>query len=91
MFHNILKDLKLDAMIITDPYNMRYISGFRGGEGILYLSGTQTILVTDSRYTEQAAKESNFTVVEECSTHKRADILRESIEKEKKTDGFRMG
>ena len=33
MTTGILKDKNLDAMVITDPFNMRYVSGFRGGEG----------------------------------------------------------
>ena len=60
MTTGILKDKNLDAMVITDPFNMRYVSGFRGGEGILYISNTQKVLVTDSRYTEQAENESDL-------------------------------
>ena len=91
MTTGILKDKNLDAMVITDPFNMRYVSGFRGGEGILYISNTQKVLVTDSRYTEQAENESDFTVVEENSEHPRMVILKECMEKEGKTEGFRMG
>ncbi|MBS6194599.1 MAG: aminopeptidase P family protein [Clostridiales bacterium] len=87
----ILKELHLDALVITDPYNMRYISSFRGGEGILYISEEQKVLITDSRYTEQAEQESDFTVVEENSGHKRTVILKECMEKENKAEGFRMG
>ena len=56
MLNNILDELKLNALVITDPYNMRHVSGFRGGEGALYISATQKVLITDSRYTEQAGK-----------------------------------
>lgn len=87
----ILKELNLDALVITDPYNMRYVSGFRGGEGIIYISETQKVLITDSRYTEQAEKESDFTVVEENRAHNRGTILKECMEKEGKTEGFSMG
>ena len=52
----LIKNEGLVGMIITDPYNMRHISGFRGGEGALYISATQQVLITDSRYTEQAEK-----------------------------------
>ena len=38
MLNNILDELKLNALVITDPYNMRHVSGFRGGEGALYIS-----------------------------------------------------
>ena len=54
----LIKKEGLGGMIITDPYNMRHISGFRGGEGALYISATQQVLITDSRYTEQAANQS---------------------------------
>lgn len=90
----IFDELKLEALLITDPYNMRRISGFRGGEGILYISKTQKVLITDSRYTEQAERESEFTVIEEHREHKRETILQECMKKEesgKLADGFRMG
>ena len=67
----LLDEKNIDAMLITDPYNMRHLSGFRGGEGALYISRTQQVLITDSRYTEQAGKESDFTVIEENMGHKR--------------------
>ena len=53
--------------------------------------GTQRVLVTDSRYTEQAGKESDFTVIEENMGHKREQILLECIQKEEKASGFAMG
>lgn len=87
----ILEELKLHAAVITDEYNMRHISGFRGGEGIIYISNTQNVLITDSRYTEQAQKESDFTVIEENRGHKREEILKECLEKEGIAEGFRMG
>lgn len=87
----VIDELQLDAAVITDEYNMRHISGFRGGEGALYISDTQKVLITDSRYTEQAEKESDFTVIEECQSHKRETILKECMEKEGVTGDFRMG
>lgn len=91
MLDKILNELNLDALVITDPYNMRHVSGFRGGEGALYISRTQKVLITDSRYTEQAAKESDFTVTEEHRSHKREQILAECMEKEGKSGEFAMG
>ena len=78
----LIKKEGLVGMIITDPYNMRHISGFRGGEGALYISATQQVLITDSRYTEQAEKESNFTIVQEHRGHTREQIFAECLEKE---------
>ena len=88
---SIMEELHLDAMVITDPYNMRHISGFRGGEGILYISGKQKVLITDSRYTEQAGKESDFTVIEESAKHNREVILGECIAAEDVNGEFSMG
>lgn len=55
----------LDGAIITDLHNVRYLSGFTGSNGALVVGRHRApTLVTDSRYTEQAAAESpEFTVV----------------------------
>ena len=59
----------VDAILITDPYSLRYYTGFSGGEGVALFTGDKGILYVDSRYTEAAgieAKESGsgFTVRE---------------------------
>lgn len=78
----ILDQMHLDAMLITNPYNMRYVSHFRGGEGILLISRKSRVLITDSRYTEAAKQESDFQV-EECNhLRKTTDILNDWIERE---------
>lgn len=87
MKKNISVRLKLDGMLITSPYNMRYLSGFRGGEGVLFISKNQNVLITDSRYTEAAAAESDFTVIEENRQHPRSQILKECIQKEASIQG----
>ncbi len=54
-----------DAILLTSPHNMRYFSGFSGGEGAVVVSARERIIFTDSRYTEQAEIEaSDFCVVE---------------------------
>lgn len=61
----ILKEKKLDAILVSDPFNMRYITGFRGGEGYVYLSEQRQVLLTDSRYTTQARDEADgFEIVQ---------------------------
>lgn len=69
-----------EAILISDPHNMQYFSGFRGGEGIVYVSRRRRAVITDSRYTEAAEKESTFEILEETRQHKRLDILRECLE-----------
>lgn len=78
----LLAEKQVDAILITDPYNMRYLSGFCGGEGILYISKAQHVLITDSRYTEAAMNESDFTVAEENPKQRRAEILKGCIDRD---------
>ena len=60
----ILQTGKVDALLLTDSANMRYVAGFTG-EGYVYISDKQAIVVTDSRYTIAAKKECpGFAVVE---------------------------
>lgn len=58
-----IKEEKL--VLITSPYNMRYFSGFTGGEGAVLISENEKVLLTDSRYTEAAQNEAqDFLVLE---------------------------
>jgi Xaa-Pro aminopeptidase len=56
-FLSQLPERELDAMLISAPENRRYLSGFTGSAGYLLLSTDHAVLVTDSRYTEQAASQ----------------------------------
>lgn len=61
----ILDREMLDAILVSDGYNMRYLSGFRGATGYLLISRTKKLLFTDSRYTTQAVEEaSDFETIE---------------------------
>jgi len=56
--------LKLPAMLITQPLNRYYLSGFSGSAGTLFVTADRAVLLTDSRYTERAAGEApDFAVV----------------------------
>ncbi len=45
---------RLDAILISQGENRRYLSGFTGSAGFLLISEKSAILATDFRYTEQA-------------------------------------
>lgn len=61
----IINDKGLDALIISDFYNMRYITGYSGDAGYAYISGKRNVIITDSRYTVRAKEEaSGFDVAE---------------------------
>ncbi|MDA0264230.1 MAG: aminopeptidase P family protein [Chloroflexi bacterium] len=51
-------DRELDGVLISAPENRRYLSGFSGSAGYLFITKANAILVTDSRYTEQATNQS---------------------------------
>lgn len=60
----ILRRHKLDAIIISNPSNIYYISGFRGSESYCLVSTLEKFIITDFRYTEQAHKETaDFEIV----------------------------
>lgn len=52
-----LKALNLDGILITNPENRRYLSGFSGSAGVLLISATEAFIVTDFRYWEQVSQE----------------------------------
>ena len=84
-YSEIIKKADVDALLITDPYNLRYYTGFRGGEGFALIAGQQggqlKILITDSRYTEAAGKEcyDGFVIRQFDATISIYDILMEYI------------
>ena len=53
-----LEELELDAFLVSSPENRRYLSGFTGSAGYLFISRTDAVLATDFRYIEQAGKQS---------------------------------
>jgi len=45
----------VDALIVTALTNIRYLTGFTGSAGLVVVTPEELVLVTDRRYTEQAA------------------------------------
>ncbi|MHB0998042.1 MAG: M24 family metallopeptidase [Armatimonadota bacterium] len=48
-----ISDYNLDAVIITDLLNVRYISGYTGSFAKLFVNDKDYYILTDARYTEQ--------------------------------------
>jgi Xaa-Pro aminopeptidase len=62
---------ELDVLIVSQPDNRRYLSGFTGSAGWLIISEKNAYLAVDFRYVEQAKKESpDFDVV-----HVKEDVV----------------
>lgn len=68
----------LDSFLISNPYNRRYISGFTGSAGLVLITASEAILITDFRYLTQVKEQAPHmtlvqhtgsifgTVVKEC-------------------------
>ena len=47
----------VDALVVTTPANIRWLTGFTGSAGIVLVTDDDIMLITDGRYTEQAAEQ----------------------------------
>ena len=61
-------ELKIDALLVSAPPNIRYLSGFTGDNGLLLLTPDSQTLFTDPRFTIQAAEECTWPVVTVAKT-----------------------
>lgn len=57
MLRTLLAEHRLDAVLLTRAANLRYFGGFTGSDGALVVTAQETIFLTDSRYSTQAAEE----------------------------------
>jgi Xaa-Pro aminopeptidase len=51
---DVLLDRGVDALVVTDLSDIRWLTGFRGSVGTLIIERTDSTLLVDGRYTEQA-------------------------------------
>ena len=64
-----MSERKVDGLLICKPENRAYLSGFTGSAGWLVITQLDAYLITDFRYTEQAAAQAPaFTVVKPDKT-----------------------
>ncbi|QEL15150.1 M24 family metallopeptidase [Limnoglobus roseus] len=58
--NSLLRDLKkdnLDALLITQPVNVTYLTGFMGDSSYFVLTAKHAILVSDDRFSQQVREE----------------------------------
>jgi Xaa-Pro aminopeptidase len=53
----ILPEHDIDAILVSQPHNRRYLSGFSGSAGWLIITAERAVLATDFRYYEQIGRE----------------------------------
>ncbi len=76
-----MKALELDALMLTHPPDLAYLSNFTGDDSVGLFTKKDFFLVTDFRYTEQAALEAGWLRVVERKDkiHKMADAVAHTI------------
>lgn len=59
-----LKNLKLDALLVSNPSNIFYLSGFSGHDSVLLVTQEENYIVTDFRFEQDAKKSaSGFEII----------------------------
>jgi len=81
LLRNIMSENDIEGILLTDPYSIRYYTGF-SGEGVAVVTETSSVILTDSRYTEAAGQESNFEVQTYTVSVSQTDLLREILKKD---------
>ena len=55
--HKYLQTNKLDALVVNNLLNIRYLTGFSGSNAMLIFTDKRTVFVTDFRYKQQCEQE----------------------------------
>ena len=79
--------LDLDAFLVTDLVNIRYLTGFTGSNAILLVKKNQSYLITDFRYKEQVNKEVRDCKIFVTNTSLYVDLFQKELLK----PGMRVG
>ena len=75
-----LKELDIDAAIISEKHNIRYFSGFTSEDGILLIHPQTQYLITDFRYIEQGEKQCAGFQVVDAPGAKTAPFIQETLD-----------
>lgn len=59
-----LEEMNIDALLVTNMYNVRYLTNFTGTTGLAVITKDKAYFVTDFRYTQQAAEQAkDFEII----------------------------
>lgn len=76
----LIEEQQLDALLITNPYNRRYMTNFTGSSGVAIVSKNDAVFITDFRYMAQANEQlTGFRIVQHAGTiiHEVANQVKE--------------
>jgi len=72
----MLQEKELESILIFNPENRQYVSGFTGSTGYVLISEKELVFMTDFRYIEQAKKETkNFKIIEISKDNPVTDVI----------------
>lgn len=84
-----LKQNDIESLLITNPYNLRYLTGFTGTTGIALITLNNAYFITDFRYTEQAKNQCiGYTIIENVSGNPYEELLPALQQEAIQTMGF---
>ncbi len=75
-----LAELEVEALLVTNLVNVRYLCGFRGSNGALLIGPQRRVLLTDFRYVNVAARQTAGVEVVQAGrdmTEKLGEVARE--------------
>ena len=79
-----LKKSGVPALLVTNEINVTYLTGFTGDSSYLLLTGSDAIILTDSRYTTQLEEESpDVPFVSRTSSTSMVQILQKELKSRK--------
>lgn len=76
-----MKEDGLTALYVSNPKNVRYLSGFTGEDSCLLLTQDAVFFITDSRYVEQAGEELDDRIQVICWSRSLLDEAAELVRK----------
>lgn len=86
----IMHDKTVNAILVTDRYNMRYLAGYRG-EGVILYTESDRFVLTDSRYTEQVQRECEGYECVDIASLGYAGCIRDILERTYSGGKIRVG
>lgn len=79
-----LEENNVEALLVTNMYNLRYLTNFTGSTALAVITKEEAYFVTDFRYTEQAREQAKgFTII------KNEGLIYKEVAKIAKDDGIK--